>query len=206
LISPAGDWIFVHIQKTGGNSVRAALGAPLDDPHKHRTAVELRDIYGVRAWNAARIRFSFVRNPWERLVSWWTMIDHGRREPNRLMPFQRWVASRARTFAEFLLLCGDDYEDADGRKGIYRNQIEYLVDREGVPLVDFVGRFERLESDFAAIASAIGRPELTLPHLNRSPRDDYTEYYSASLRDLVGDRYRQDIEAFGYSFDSEVRG
>jgi len=70
-------WIFVHVQKTGGNSVRTALGADIFDPYKHFFARELRDIHGEAIWESC-FKFTFVRNPWDRLVSWWSMIDESR--------------------------------------------------------------------------------------------------------------------------------
>ena len=45
-------WIFVHVQKTGGNAVRSALGMAVNDVHKHFFARELRDIHGRAAWES----------------------------------------------------------------------------------------------------------------------------------------------------------
>jgi chondroitin 4-sulfotransferase 11 len=202
MICPARRWIFVHIQKTGGESVRTALGVELNDPYKHRTAVELRAIYGDAAWRDY-YKFAFVRNPWDRLVSWWSMIDglRPRFEAGEVLnAFQSYVLNRAKTFEEFLVNCGDEIADADGRKHIFRNQIDYLSDESGELIVDFIGRFERPQDDMDPVTSRIGIDRVALPRVNRSEHKSYREYHTQEAAALVADRYRRDLSIFGYRF------
>jgi sulfotransferase famil protein len=195
--------IFVHIQKTAGSSVRLAFGENLDSPEKHFFASELRDLYGTEVWSAY-FKFAFVRNPWDRLVSWWSNIETNRRIYEKGLPlnkFQLFVLSRASTFEEFLLNCDQEIADHDGRKWIYRNQVDYLSDENGRSMVDFVGRFENLNTHFMlASRKAIGR-ELDLPRANASVHRHYSEYYTREMAEYVGSRFRRDIEAFGYVFE-----
>jgi hypothetical protein len=88
----------------------------------------------------------------------------------------------------------------------------------------FVGRLERLEEDFRAIAERLGIdtqltpynqsayakpsqqqqtsvadwPLARLRRLNECP--DYREFYTPQLVRTVGDLYRRDVEQFGYDF------
>jgi hypothetical protein len=195
-------WIFVHVQKTGGESIRTALGVELNDPHKHRTAAELRANYGEAAWGDC-YKFAFVRNPWDRLVSWWSMIDGLRphfEAGEALNAFQSYVLSRAKTFEEFLTECDGEIADTDGRKHIYRNQIDYLTDESGDVIVDFIGRFERLQDDMDQVTRRIGIDRVVLTRVNRSEHKSYREYYSQETAALVEDRYRRDLSVFGYCF------
>ena len=73
MICPEHRWIFVHIQKTGGDSYRTALGVETNDLHKHRTAVELRAVYGGDAWEDY---YSCIRA--ESLGPAGVMVDHDR--------------------------------------------------------------------------------------------------------------------------------
>jgi hypothetical protein len=202
MISPDGRWIFVHIQKTGGNSIRYALGVELNDPHKHFLALELKQLYGGPAW-AQAFKFAFVRNPWDRLVSWWSFIDDNRNSsatsaaPNN---FFAYVLRRARTFEEFISLCTDEIVDSDGRKCIFRNQLDYLVGEDGTVMVDFIGRFERLQEGFDEVTSRLGVPAAKLPRINTSRHLTYADYYTADMARKVGRLYRRDIETFGYQF------
>jgi Sulfotransferase family len=195
-------WIFVHVQKTAGDSVRAALGGDTRDPRKHFTARELKAIYGAAIWTSC-FKFSFVRNPWDRLVSWWSMIDGSRDYIDQARPpnaFFGYVLGRAKSFEDFLLRCDDEIVDSDGRKNIFRNQIDYLVDDTGTVLVDFVGRFERLQEDFDEISSRLGRATVKLPRTNASQHAIYTEYYTPATAEIVAKRYARDIAQFGYAF------
>jgi hypothetical protein len=201
MLSEQHGCIFVHIQKTGGQSIRALLSSGPPDSYYHRQARELRAAYGGEAW-ARCFKFAFVRNPWDRLVSWWTMIDRNRPllGSGRLNAFQTYVLTRANSFEEFLAYCSDDIADTDGMKCIYRNQFDYLSDESGHLIVDFVGRFERLGKGMAIVASRLGLTMPAMPHLNKSPRGPYVDYYTPAFATLVAERYAPDIAAFGYRF------
>ena len=116
--------------------------------------------------------------------------------------FQRYIIGKAQTFEDFIRHCDAECHDADGSKWIYRNQLDYLTDADGTVIVDYIGRFERLQADFAAAAARLGLQGVAIPHINRSIHPSYTQYYSGELRDFVGEMYARDIAAFGYRFES----
>lgn len=194
--------VFVHIQKTGGNAITIGLGQSAADPMKHFTALELRRVTGEAFWDDS-FKFAFVRNPWDRLVSWWSMVNALRADYERgraLNLFQSTVLAKTKTFEDFVAL-DDVIIDTDGTKSVQRNQIDYITDEAGKVIVDFVGRFERLEEDAnLALAGRLGRT-LTLPHANASVRKDYRSYYTPALAEKVAHIFKRDIDAFGYSFD-----
>ncbi len=83
-----------------------------------------------------------------------------------------------------------------------RNQVDYVTNRQGRLLVDFVGRFERLEADVAAVFAEIGLGEPELPHKNRSKRrGHYSAFYTPETEEIVRERFNRDIEYFGYEFE-----
>jgi chondroitin 4-sulfotransferase 11 len=205
MIIPSKRLIFVHVQKTAGSSVRLAFGESPDPTEKHFLARELRSSCGAEVWNTY-FKFAFVRNPWDRLVSWWSNINSHREAYERGLPlnnFQSFVLSRAFTFEEFLLNCDEEIIDTDGRKWIYRNQVDYLSGDDDQLIVDFVGRFETVDEDFAlASRKAVGH-ELDLPRSNSSAHRHYSEYYSKAMEEYVAARYMRDIRAFGYVFERD---
>lgn len=202
LVASAPPWIFIHIQRTGGNAVRAALGLEDNPPDKHFLARELRAACGEARWNSC-FKFAFVRNPWARLVSWWSLIDNKRDDtgkepaPNR---FFGYVTAQAHSFEEFLANCTDEIVDNDGRKYIFRNQVDYLTNDNGRLIVDFVGRFERLQTDFDRVTTRLGLPHTELPTTNGSRHAHYTEYYTPAMAEKVRQLYFRDIKTFGYQF------
>jgi hypothetical protein len=79
-------------------------------------------------------------------------------------------------------------------------QYHYVYTPEGDKLVDFVGRFERINSDFQQAADRIGI-DTHLPHRNATSHRDYSSYYTDETAELVGDLYAVDVDTFDYSFD-----
>lgn len=166
-----------------GSQPCACLSLPL-------AAAQARERIGARQFQTY-FKFGFVRNPWDRVVSLYE-----RREGLQLR--------EKMTFEEFV-----EWMDFSSSTCIHpvphRNQLDWFVDPHGNILLDFIGRFENLTEDWIRISRRLGI-EKPLPHANKNPRRTrhYTEYYNARTRDLVGAKFRVDIEFFGYQFD-EIR-
>ena len=221
LLSNRHNFLFVHIAKTGGTSVRAALkklsrrdGYFIPTFVCHRISALCQHRIGTKlprhaAAIAARemlprdlfdrlFKFAFVRNPWDRLVS---AHCHFVRERQDVLQ-----AIKVKTFAEFarwLVHEGQAYRGARCTLvDVFRRpQFEHIVDHNGARLVDFVGRYERLADDFAHIVDRLGVAPLDLPHKRRATRADYRTHYTDSLAELIGDYYRNDVTEFGFTFD-----
>ena len=136
LKSDSRRFIFVHIQKTGGSSVKQAIRRHVPDARRflgtHDGAGPGQQELG-RRWNKY-FSFAVVRNPWDRLVSWYSMIsqvDFERRPKHRKNRFWRYVRENSSSFEEFLVNCTDVIEDFDGRKSILFNQFDYVSDDRG---------------------------------------------------------------------------
>jgi hypothetical protein len=181
------DVAFVHINKTGGSSIEAALNLPF----QHRTARELRELIGERRW-AARFSFAFVRNPWDKVASHY----HYRVKTN-----QTGLGERRVDFNDWIRLAYGEHDPRyyDNPK-MFMPQLDWITDDAGQVLVDFVGRFERLHDDFEEVCRQVGRTS-RLPHLKRSVDKDYRKLYSPEAAGIVSSRFAADIDHFGYSFD-----
>ena len=206
LISYHKKFIFVHIFKTAGTSITnsfckccfrpgstrpsnmmAYLTTSWKKIHrvaikKHAKAIEIRDLIDKDIFNSF-FKFSFVRNPWDWQVSLYYYIldhpeNHGYHATRKMGSFRNFVFSR---------------------EALSFTQTGCLVDEDGKLLVDFVGRFENLEEDFRDVCRRIGM-SVDLPHINKSDRSNYRDYYDSETRELTAKLYAEDIDRFGYQF------
>jgi hypothetical protein len=180
--------------------VRKALG--VHPYRKHATAMDNIRHIGLEKWKKL-FTFSFVRNPWDRFVSWWMFILQNKKHDRRRScnPFACYVMKHASTFEEFLL-CNPRL--AGRSADMWLNQIDYISYDSGGIAVNFVGRFETLQEDFEKLCELIGAEKKKLEHVNGTEHKHYTEYYTPSLRDLVAEKYARDIEEWGYAFGGEL--
>ena len=102
---------------------------------------------------------AFVRNPWDRLVSWYSMIERSDRD----LRLHQYVHENSHDFDSFVRNCTRTIHDHDGKKSFCRNQIDYLTDWRCRLIVDFVGRFETIEQDARLLFRRWGWKMLTFP-------------------------------------------
>ena len=83
----------------------------------------------------------------------------------------------------------------------HRYQLDRLTDSSGNLLMNFIRSFENLDSDWNVVADML-RIDASLPHLNLINAKHYTEYYSEKTKAIVAEKFKVDIETFGYEFDT----
>lgn len=220
-LSPRHRILFVHIAKTGGSSIRAALKRlHWTDPYaipihlvngltrvlkyktgaklpRHAKAIAAFECIGEPFWSQL-FKFSFVRNPWDLQVSSW---HHLRRVPSA-------PTDHLDSFESFLRFKFDPDRPFQYFFDISQEiQSHYVIDLNGRVIVDFIGRYERLHEDFAEACRRGGIPHLHLPHErhSRERKKDYRLYYDDVTAELVATHYAQDIALFGYAFDDVDR-
>jgi hypothetical protein len=125
-------------------------------------------------------KFSCVRNPWDRILS--------------LFYFRNGSFLGTREFAQFIR---QDTSQAT-------LSCTEKLSLQGIIGVDFCIRFESLQRDFDVVCDRLDIPRQALPVVNRSSkRQPFSEFYDQHTRQLIADRYRDDIENFGYRFTDD---
>lgn len=191
IVNKSHGFVFIHIPKTGGTSVRSALLTlpdsaknPVNPKTKHTTAPDLMDFAATNDPELRGLRlFAFVRNPWDRFASLHRYLLKLRKfpAPERFADFASLLETREPWFEQLHSV---------------RPQCDFLTDG-----FFRIGRYETLEEDFAAICDALGL-ELHLKRLNATQTrpSDYRDLYTEEAAALVAHRYAADITRFGYSF------
>ncbi len=185
-------FVFVHVPKTGGQSISAVLppghvAAPRGLPRRHPTALDWRVF--AREQYADAFSFAIVRNPWERLHSFY---HYGRR---KLVALDGWFDS-FETFVGWVV--GGSPSPSPEWNRAQMTQSVYLLDGSGELIVDFVGRFESIERDWREVCRRIGVDERVLPRRNASGRPDASREWTRDLISDVGDYFVDDVERWGY--------
>jgi hypothetical protein len=78
--------------------------------------------------------------------------------------------------------------------------MSYLTDSKGCIAVDYIGRFENLQEDFAVICERLKIEKVQLPVKNKSEGKHYRKYYTQSSRELVEIKLAKELEMFKYEF------
>ena len=153
-------------------------------------------------------KFSFVRNPWDRLLSCYS--EKIRDEKLNNNNFSNGVANSIGKHGVFRgSMSFEEFVDAlstipDRRADPHlRSQYALLSNESGELFLDFIGRFENLEEDFDKVCHLAGMPKTSLPHKNQSPmkKANYIDYYTDKTKNFVSQRYAKDIEVFEYKFN-----
>lgn len=178
-------FIFVHIPRTGGSSIETAFRFGMDRlngsytfsafPEKHIPPATYKAKY-FASWRNY-FKFTIVRNPWDRAVSLYEWVKMCVNHPRHTkLSFHNWMRS-----IRF---------DSNATR-----PQAYWLDSD----INFIGRFENLESDFQHICEQID-VDVTLPHINRIEHNHYRNYYTIETRDWIAELYKDDIRLFEYEF------
>lgn len=141
---------------------------------------------------------TFVRDPYDRLVSAFHYLGAGGRNPRDAADQARYLARYGGNFRKFVkeaLACKSP--SVFGQLHL-RPQYQWLTDDNGALCVDHIGRFENLAADRSLLEERFGLRISSIPSGNASAHAPYWEYYDSQTRDIVYEAYRQDFEFFGY--------
>lgn len=191
--------IFIHVPKTAGSSIE-------------------RVIYQTDKWLVGHVKasdyvkfdkdkfesyfsFGFVRNPYDRVVSAYHYLKNDSPDPCDI----KWGRLHINnlTFEEFILrLQDEEFKEKILLKNHFSFQYKYLCDENMNILVNFVGKFEQLNSDFKKILNILYRED-SLVHINKSKHLNYRDYYNSQTYKIIREIYRYDFEIFDYDLEDK---
>tara|TARA_R110002110_G_scaffold66276_7_gene181753 strand:- start:71 stop:736 length:666 start_codon:yes stop_codon:yes gene_type:complete len=205
---------FVHIPKTAGSSIANRLynenlktGEDSLENEKHESILTIKG-YLEPLYFHQYFKFAIVRNPYDRLVSWYhyyqDLWGSGNScsdpcDPEHIkrfldMDFDAYVAAIKKP------------HEWDCHKGIacpihmIAPQYKYIIGFGNYILVDYVGKIEDIDIHWKAISERVGLEYNPLDILNKVEHDKYNKYYDhVPTRMKVDILYNEDFKYFGYS-------
>ena len=216
MISIQKKFLFIHVPKTGGNSIQNLLYPFSEDqiitpkPHqdgkerfeiknerynikKHSTLNEYRSEIEPHLFSQL-FKFSIIRNPWERMISLY--FTPGRQ-------ITQWDRNEFEHLVENAKPLRDYVTFHPVLPSWYPPLLKKILDQSPKNLtndLDFLIKFENLEQDFHTVCKTLHIPCRSLPHRNKSKRNPYSTYYDSDLKKMVGQKFMEEIEFGKYIF------
>lgn len=224
-VLPRHKLIYIAVPKVASTRIRQTLATVAGRHTRSLQAsrqARFRGPYGPRsmtkssffrlATNPETLRFSFVRNPYARTLSCWA--DKFRGKP--LVPGDHYIglylalrpeiaadlpvgADQTLLFSQFVAFVS---AVARSRCDVHIQAQHDILSMPGIEL-DFIGRVESFERDFARILDHLGASDVlrqgAMIPVNASNHNRLAAYYTPELADRVYRAYECDFDRFGYS-------
>jgi hypothetical protein len=190
--------LYVRVPKSGNSSIRRSI-----EHGEKRRMSKVQIMAAQKGWTT----FSFVRNPWARVLSAFRHKASNDTNSPRMVDgvyqgfLDHGIAVRADMgfdeFCELICAIPDDKTDKH-----LRSQSAFLI-HEDEPIVPFIGKIENMEDDWGRLMQQLDA-DIPIKHINRTQESHqhYSDFYSnPALINLVGDRYAEDVRRFSYDFE-----
>ena len=202
---------FLHIPKNGGSSLTETLkhynpfypdGWNGERPNPafcgHHTYMESANLFNNPypfSLNCGSVKyFCITRNPWDRMVSYYSYIRDTDPNLSGLHDYHK-LLNEGLSFSSFV-----HSVVLDGRK-VLRPQFHYIVDRMDEVVVHDMLKLENIQDDLDRFLQRQNLPPIEMVKINTSNHNKYKDYYEDShLIDMVGDFENGIINHMGYQF------
>ncbi len=216
MISHTKKFLFIHVPKTGGNSVSTALQTYTDIQFVAANSPKgfgvnenfwpIDPVYGsikhfsVEQWSALLgesisdyFLFGTVRNPFDRAISTYFFMK------------QAMIQNRVPWLADHSDEAREHFTKSEFHNFLVSGvptQLSFLKSNAGLNI--HLMRYERLVDDFAAVSRKLGLNQASLPVINASRRPSSTRLLDADTQKLLIDVYQEDFRSFGYGYEYEL--
>jgi hypothetical protein len=219
IISHKHKYVHIHIPKTAGSSISAAI------PGKHRDIVGKVDstyykdpllywLTPLQHWKYRDVEtylweegeditdyftFTFVRNPWARAVShYFYALQVNPGEGRTKAGVYQIIEKECPTFRDFCIKAQNH-----SLTKVYGGdqQLNFIQNSKGTVAIDFIGKVENIDQDWKAICKKTNIWPGNLQVKNSSKHEHYTQYYDEETKEIIRKLFQADIEYFNYKFE-----
>ncbi|QUY44826.1 sulfotransferase family 2 domain-containing protein [Acaryochloris marina] len=145
--------------------------------YHHMSAEEIKWLIPAEIWNNY-YKFSFERNPWDKVISWYYWTYKSEPRPSLKEFIHSGEASEVKGWS------------------LYTIEDQIIADR--------IGRFENLNGDILEISKTLGLPKplrlLRSKSNFRKEKKSYRDLLDVEDRDAIEKMFSKEIDYFGYSY------
>lgn len=155
--------------------------------------IQIKDHMDYNLWFRL-FKFSSVRNPWERLVSWWKFLQSD--DPHAVMVRKKHGLDKNFEFWQFLT-----DERLSWRN---RSQINFTHDKNGNTDLDYIIKHENFSQDFKYVCERLGAKFIDVCVNKGTYQKDWRFYWTDKMLKIpfVREYCEKEAKLYGYSFDS----
>ena len=179
-------FLFVHPQKCAGGSIKRSLRRSFKK--KNIIETERGGHWSLDQWNYYiddnlddYFKFSIVRNPWDRFVSYYFHLKKYR--------------DLKESFCMFLRNFSEEK---------HRFNVKHKITSQNNIELDFIMKFEDLEPDFDFVMKKLGLEKYTalkkIDHGTSRGKRNYESFYNEVTKNIVAKMCKWEIGEFGYEF------
>tara|TARA_R100000995_G_scaffold53751_1_gene26241 strand:+ start:279 stop:896 length:618 start_codon:yes stop_codon:yes gene_type:complete len=194
--------IFIHIPKNAGSSIKKYLIGK-DEYNKFKRPWDHKTINDIKNEDFDKYKsykkFAIVRNPYDRVVSWFAYLKKYRLDNDLLNTYQydsktnsykiiETVKAPVEEFKNWILDPYSDFNKTTIILDLLKSQHEWID--ESVIIL----KYENLNNEL----SDFFNKKIKLPKINNTSRFNVINYYDKKSLDIVYNRYKQDFKKFNY--------
>lgn len=188
-LSRMHDMVYIHIPKTGGNSIKNSLGGFSGDSH-----------FPIGNFDKSYSKYNFatfVRNPWDRCLSAYFYLLNGGSKNELDLKYKKDLIDPYGTFEKFI---HEGLVSASKSCLHFIPQVDFLKSK--YHKFSFIGKLENITSDFYLMCQHLQiTPQKDLSRLNQSCKPDYAECFTYDMKVAVYNTYMYDCNLLGYRFE-----
>ena len=192
--------IFIHIPKSAGVSVSNSLFGGWTGGH---TKMKAYTVIFNRKEFESYFKFTFVRNPWDRLFSAYNFLKKG----GMFEEDRHWAKENIDVFSDFQqFVTALPKHKYILKHNHFAPQYEFIcLPGDDEIRLNFMGFFENIEDDFEDIKRRLSIDEniqLKNENVTSVEHQDYKEHYTDEMKNIAANLYSKDIDLLGYNFDN----
>lgn len=207
-IADEGNCIYVQNPKVACSSIKAAMY------HLPESIKDYEVVHNVLLKKGQKLekrqnlekdfpdafKFSYVRNPYERVVSCYVnkfITDKKNNKENYFKDYFIRSIQEIKKFSEFVMwisVIPDKLADWH-----FRSQHCFMCNGNGRSYVDYIGKYENMQVEFSRIAEKYHFNQMKW--YNKSFDYDWRDYYTLGTALLVYIRYHRDFKMYGYQHE-----